>query len=109
MSRNTNSPLDSISLSWETVNVLNSNGTRGLVVTAKFRDDLQLVFIIIAKLYTFLKYLLAIEGTKPVLQMPEGSAMVAEVARTEWKHLLAHSKALLHLATTALLLGRCSA
>lgn len=65
--------------------VLNSNGTLGLAVTTKFRDDLQLVFIVIANLYTFLKYLLAVEGTKPVLQMPEASAMMTEVGMTEWK------------------------
>ena len=63
----------------ENYDVLNSNGTLSLAVTTKFRDDLQLVFIIIAKLYTFLKYLLAVEGMKPLLQMAEVSAMMTEV------------------------------
>lgn len=57
--------------------MLNSNGT----LESVGRDNLQLIFIIIAKLYTFLKYLLAVEGTKPVLQMPEVSAMMTEMGK----------------------------
>lgn len=63
----------------------NCNRTLGLAVITKLRDDLQLVFTIIVKPYTFLKCLVAAEGTNPVLQMPVVSSTMTEVAMAEWQ------------------------